>query len=634
MQFGYVRLLMLAAGLCMMVPVGCSREPAPEVTPEQSAGSTYPNIVIYLVDTLRPDHLGLNGYERNTSPRLDAFARDSVVFDAAFSVSGWTKPAVASVLSGVNPPRHGAVTRTDALPGGVTVLGEFLSPLGYHTAAVVTNPNIIPYWGFDQGFDEFYSLLEETGRHRADSDTVNEYTFRYLAATTYRPFFLYLHTLDPHSPYSPPAPYNAMFTDDPPEEARPSMVTPELPVEDFEKIVALYDGEIAFNDEQFGLLLDHLKKQGLYDDAMIVFVSDHGEEFLDHGRGGHGHTLYQELVHVPLLIKFPGNRHAGTRVRTRVSVIDIVPTVLAWLKQEVPTELEGRSVVPLVEREHETSNHRPLYFDLDLVRANGGALNISQGILSGPYKYIEVSSPESYRLLFDLESDPDEQRNLLLEHTEVAERLRQQVDTYAADAVAGLHFRVANRFDADRVVSGVLRTDGRFVGLRSVQCEAEDEILTDGSGKKITYRLQLTNQPNPVGAKPSWLVDEDEISFRLEPEDATFYVEPIVVDGGETVPLFVGIEQHPVEEFPASFRGDDPAIAAPNMTSLFRKNGQPRYERSMGGYLIAVRPAERQERDLDTLSPKIRDQLERLGYLDAKEAGDASAGNESTSGGG
>ena len=166
-----------ALAALLVVSAGCR---SASVTP------TRPNVVVYLVDTLRPDHLGVYGYERDTSPALDAFARDAVVFDQAYSPSAWTRPACASLLTGLNPQKHRAITRDDTLGAEVELLSEYLQALDYRTAGVVSNPNVIALWGFDQGFDWFEDVPAAT--HHARADAVNEAVFRRLRALGSGPF--------------------------------------------------------------------------------------------------------------------------------------------------------------------------------------------------------------------------------------------------------------------------------------------------------------------------------------------------------------------------------------------------------------------------------------------------------------
>ncbi len=327
-----------------------------------SVPPTPPNVVVYLVDTLRADHLGVYGYERPTSPELDRFARDAVTFENAAAPSSWTRPSVVSLLTGLRPWVHGVNRREDALSQDVETLAEILAAAGYETAAFITNGNVGPDFAVDQGFGRFRYLRESPNRPAVHqlSDRVNQAVFRWLAnrdpaadgPAARKPFFLYVHTTDPHAPYFPPRAYRERFAPevDPELGLLPSIHDlvrvrrGDAPPGVREALLDLYDGEIAFNDHHFGRLVAHLKELGLYEDALVVFVSDHGEAFRDHGVWGHGRTLYDEELRVPFLVKLPGGEHAGRRFADPVELIDVAPTILDLAGLVPPARLDGRSV--------------------------------------------------------------------------------------------------------------------------------------------------------------------------------------------------------------------------------------------------------------------------------------------------
>jgi arylsulfatase A-like enzyme len=389
--------------------------------------SPHPNIIIYLVDTLRADHLGLYGYARDTSPALDGLARDAVVFDHAYTPSAWTRPAVASLLSGLHPQNHRAIRRGDALGTDVHLLSEYLQPLGYRTAGIVTNPNVIALWGFDQGYDVYRDLPAPQQHPRADA--VNAAVFSHLDGLGEGAFFLYVHVMDPHGPFAPPAPYDTKYPRQRRRAIRPSFIKPGTPRAVVDDAVSAYDGEIAFSDFHFGQLISRLKADGLYEEALIILAADHGEELHDHGYGGHGHTLYQELVHVPLLIKFPGNAYAGQRIERAVSLIDVVPTVLGFLDVAPARELDGVDLMPVVRNRSAVSRDMPIYLHLDLERADGGT-HVVRAVLHGSRKYIRRLGPEAGEMLFDVENDPGERENLLAADPQTAVTLGGMLDAY------------------------------------------------------------------------------------------------------------------------------------------------------------------------------------------------------------
>ena len=344
-----------------------------------------PNIIVYLVDTLRADHLGTYGYDRPTSPFLDAMGSEGVVFDHAMAQSGWTRTSVASILTGLQPRVHAVLDRDDALSDEAITLPRLLREQNYETHAVVTNGNVGPSFGFRNGFDSFAYVperVETEGIHQS-SERVNEVFFDWLGQRNVdKPFFAYLHTTDPHGPYTPSEPYRSRFLRDVRlaklVRARtiPLIIEeiPELSVTDaVGGLVDLYDAEIAYNDYHFGQLLDHLRALDLYDSTLVLFVSDHGEEFFEHGAFEHGKTLYSEMIFVPLVIKFPGGWAAGTRVSSRVQHIDIMPTILQLAGLPPPPGSSGDSLVAAISgaqegTEEEVFLERSLLAHLDLDR--------------------------------------------------------------------------------------------------------------------------------------------------------------------------------------------------------------------------------------------------------------------------
>lgn len=336
---------------------GAKGSGGPEMVAADSAGeSARPNLLIYLIDTLRADHLGTYGYDRPTSPRIDRFADDAAVFLEARAQSSWTRTTVVSVLTGLLPQTHGVNQREDALADPVVTLAEILRGEGYRTLGFITNGNVDKVFGLDQGFDHYQYLREsrEATAFHQQSDRVNQQVFRWLDTRPKndgRPFFLYLHTSDPHAPYTPAEPYSSRFAGDAdPELGRIDVVhgisagrEPAPPgIEN--TWIDLYDGEIAFNDFHFGRLIDRLQQEGLYDDTMIVVLADHGEEFFEHGGWEHGKTLYEEQLRIPLLIKLPGLRGRGARVAGPAGQVDILPTVLEALGLEARAA-DGQSLL-------------------------------------------------------------------------------------------------------------------------------------------------------------------------------------------------------------------------------------------------------------------------------------------------
>jgi hypothetical protein len=281
--------------LTLVRPRLSSANGAPGIPPPAaepwSAGwfTARPNVIVYLVDTLRADHLGCYGYERDTSPHLDRFAAEAVLFTRTVAQSPWTRASVASIFTGLRPQRHGANRRQDALSKEAITLAELLHEHGYETAAIVTNHNVSPELGFGQGFERYEMLGRRDGQPIPSSE-VTERSVQFLRGRRDgRPLFLYLHTLDPHGPYDPPQPYRARFASGVNDPWIGSVkmlrglqkyeLEPTVDETTRRQLVDLYDGDIAANDASFGALVESLRSLDLYHDSLIVFVSDHGEEF-------------------------------------------------------------------------------------------------------------------------------------------------------------------------------------------------------------------------------------------------------------------------------------------------------------------------------------------------------------------
>ena len=375
---------------------------------EDGVGSRRPNVILYLVDALRADHLGCYGSDRAASPRLDEFAAEATVFEDAVAQSSWTKAAVASIFTGVWPPSHGVNGPHDRLPDDLSTMPELLRDGDYRTAAVVANAYVGRSFGFDRGFEHFEFLKHTVG----DSSVIHSRVTRWMDhLSPAEPFFLYVHTVDPHAPYDPPDEFRRRFADDvgDPEVGGVSTVRALARGERSasrqmaDDLHALYEAEIAFNDFNFGRLVRELRERGLFDTSLIIFVSDHGEAFGDHGAWTHGLDLHDESLRIPLVIRFPGGRNAGSRVRHTVQQADLLPTVLAAAGLTGHDELEGDDLGSFVDRPMD----RAVYCYLDYWGKRGAA------VLSDQWKLIRPMS-EDFGFgaqLFDRANDPHERRN-------------------------------------------------------------------------------------------------------------------------------------------------------------------------------------------------------------------------------
>jgi arylsulfatase A-like enzyme len=295
---------------------------------------------------LRRDHLSLYGYPRRTSPGLEAFAREAVVFEDAVSTSSWTLPAHASLLTSTVPSVHGATSSNVGLSPEWPGLPRLLKDAGYFTQAMTTHVYLSKEYGFGEGFDRHRYFPE------ARAEEVTDQAVRFLESRGDSDYFLFLHYYDPHWHYDPPAPYDRAF--DPKYRGETTGIWWEfkeleadsIDPADLHHIQALYDGEILYTDRQIERLVQEMKRLGLFDKALVIVTSDHGEEFLDHGQWEHQKTLYEELLRIPLIMKFPRGAAIGSRrVPGQVSLVDVAPTVLDFAGVPAPATFEGRSLL-------------------------------------------------------------------------------------------------------------------------------------------------------------------------------------------------------------------------------------------------------------------------------------------------
>ncbi len=364
-----------------------------------------PHVFIYLVDALRADHLGCYGYGRPVSPHLDAFAREGSVF-RGIAPSSWTKASVASLFTGLPPIVHRAQDRGDTLTPEATTLSKLLSAAGYRTYALYANTWLTGTFGLDQGFAERRFLI---GR----SDRLTRELLAWLRSVRRDDrLFVYMHTIDPHAPYSPLPAYRARFAPAHGSLKSASIYWLEdlavrsrrgesIPRSLIEEITALYDAEIAFNDLQFGRLLEELKRRGLYDDSLIIFTSDHGEEFFDHGGVSHGQTLFAEVLDVPIVVKWPrGITAPAGATGSPAQLVDLLPTILDSLGLPSPPGVEGRSLLRPTSAEARPSGSGALsYLDLDTRKI--------QSVTEGRWKMIRhgaVDDPQPTVGLYDLKA--------------------------------------------------------------------------------------------------------------------------------------------------------------------------------------------------------------------------------------
>jgi arylsulfatase A-like enzyme len=391
-----------------------------------------------LCDTLRADHLSCYGYHRQTSPFIDSLSKKGLLFENCYSVASRTGPAVSSLFTSLYPSFHGAINSIESwdckavLKEERITMAEIFSNNGFDTYAVFSNINASPIFGYAQGFKKYVSV---------DNPIAQNVTREALKIISDRnsanPFFLYVHFLDPHSPYTPPKPYNNYFDKDYTGKisgashgqldriiAGKEQASPR----DIEHLIAQYDAEILYFDQQLQALFKGLESQGLLDNSLILFTADHGEEFFDHGKLLHGYTLFQEQLRVPLIIL--GKGLPVKRIVTPVSLIDLLPTILRIFNIPRQDQFQGRDLNPLIYGK--TIKADPLFAEASLK----AVLTIKfKSVIQGDWKYIYdfLNNAEE---LYNLREDPKETTNLINNSPSSLAQLRKIMREYVKSAMA------------------------------------------------------------------------------------------------------------------------------------------------------------------------------------------------------
>ena len=381
-------------------------------SPARRAHSEHPNIILITLDTTRADRMGFLGSKRGLTPHLDAMARQGVVFTRAYAHVPITTASHTTILTGTYPQFNHVNDFGVPLSAKLPYLPDLLHQRGYHTGAFVASLVLDPLDGTAPGFDRGFDLYDagfHMRRRGADryktverrAEVVVEHALRWLSQVPNGPFFLWVHLYDAHDPYDPPAPYKQRFATQP------------------------YDGEIAYADACVGKLLDGLRQHGLYDETMIAVMADHGESLGAHGENTHGVFLYDETLHVPLLIKLPLNRWAGRRSETRAGLVDVAPTLLAAAGLTPPSEMQGRSLLEFVQApdaKAAASPDRPAYAETDYPHRAFG-WSALRALRTGKYLFIQAPDQE----LYNQSIDPGETHNLAASSKAVADTLAAQL---------------------------------------------------------------------------------------------------------------------------------------------------------------------------------------------------------------
>ena len=381
------------------------------------SGAARPNVILITLDTVRADRMGFLGSKKQLTPHLDAFARQGVVFEHAYSQAPITPVSHATILTGTFPQFHGVRNFGDRLPPTVPLISDILHAQGYRTGAFVSSIILDPKNGFASGFERGFDRYDagfhrqKTGEKREASmqrrgEVTLEHVLAWLGQKKGAPFFLWMHLWDAHDPYNPPEPFRTRFAGAP------------------------YNGCIAYLDATVEKLFDYLRQQGVYDNSLIVLAADHGESLGEHGELTHSIFLYDSTIHVPLVIKLPGNRDAGQHVAATASLVDVAPTILQALGTTPPAAMQGRSLLSLIGNPNPPDRPSMAVGDHS-ERSFGWSALLALRV--GHHLYVRAPRPE----LYDLTTDPGELKDVYATDRPLAARLDSQLENFLGRVSAG-----------------------------------------------------------------------------------------------------------------------------------------------------------------------------------------------------
>lgn len=404
-----------AIGLALAAGVACSKE------------ERRPNVLLISIDMLRADHLSCYGHERPTSPAIDRLAAEGQLFESHVSSSSWTLPGHASLFTSLPDSVHGAVDTHMRVADATTTLAERFRAAGYRTAGFFAGPYLHPVFGLDQGFAQYVDCtsygrqlagrpVEQWADNRevmkaSHADITNPTVFaafqRWFGGRDEQPFFAFVHLWDVHFDFLPPPPWDTRFDPDyqGPVTGKDFLfdpaIGPRMAPRDLQHLLALYDGEIGWTDSWIAKIRAELEAAGVLDDTIVVVTSDHGTEFFEHGDKGHRKTLHDEVVHIPLVVRWPKALPAGGRVRAQTRSIDVGPTLLELAGLPPATDVVGASLLPLV---RDPAGQAPRRAVLELA-----SLGLTQrAVRTNEWKLVDAMYAKSH-YWFDLAGDPREQ---------------------------------------------------------------------------------------------------------------------------------------------------------------------------------------------------------------------------------
>lgn len=571
------------AVLLLSVLAGCEQPTASPAEP--------PNILFISIDTLRRDHLGCYGYHRDTSPNIDALADAGTRFEQAISSCSWTLPSHASMLTGLYPAFHRLQDDGVRLPADVTTLAEQLRAANYHTLGVIAHVYVSSTFGLQRGFDTFdESLIEGGATNPIAEQVVDRFLHHMQSVPADRPYFAFVHFFDPHWDYTPPPPFDQRFTNpnytgpiDGTLKSLSRYVDGSQPMSEAgrQHAIALYDGEIAYVDGQIGRMLDTLRQRGQLENTTIVLISDHGEEFREHGRLGHGKTLFGEQLRVPLIIAGDPAFPAGQRRSDVATPVDLAPTLLALAQADVATTFQGHSLL-------EPPPDRPVF--AESVRFG----NEMRSARTNQHKVIHYRQGNHLHY-YDLQRDPREQQPLRDDPT--GGELSAALEQYSARADQGWHLKLINIRPPAMRCRATITSTARLLNPRRYY-----SANVSGPSQADFATFELSEDGHTLTFDVEVAVLMASVAFDTDPPDAAVTFD-IDLSGPPDVGVFLGAQHRVSEPMPLSLTPTDPRVT-----------GLPQsYTKTPSGcYIRAVRAPTAPAVEL---SPAALERLRSLGYV-------------------
>jgi arylsulfatase A-like enzyme len=551
----------------------------PKVMPLRTPEET--NVILLGIDALRPDHMSLYGYERETTPYIDRFAGDAARFTNCFTAAPWTLPSFFSMVTSTYPSVHqygtnfhGEIrqeTGTAAIwkigtispDYDIKTLAELLRERGYYTAAFVNNPFLSTNNEFDRGFDQY-------NHYGPTSVEGVEQVLPWLDRHRNEKFFLFFHVMDPHdfsikdsAIYSLPQRFG-----NPDDEA-------------LEMETNKYDTSLSFCDEQMGELLEGMKWLGLGHHSLVILTSDHGEELHDRGGTGHGHSLNDELLRVPLIMRLPGGLGGEAAFDEHVSTLDIAPTILDILDMPAPQYYQGRSLAPLLAGEELPA--KPIFAEAL------GSGHEKKAVIVGDHKMIYTATANEFEL-YNLKDDPEESQNLMLRAPEIEREMKQALQPFIEQSRVGFHVAL-NPPEGLDMCEGIFATNGNFLRVMPLDVTESRIFRANEDAKEILFRLHGEHGTSGF-------------FFEIYPPTAEIRLSLSRNDDPPSIEIFVGAAAENARQAPIEF--DRETLRALGTAEM------PAMERS--GLYVWLKETGREARTVE-IDTKTKEKLEALGYL-------------------